>query len=51
MIVYALAQAFHISPMEVYKMPADLVMDMLMIHHEAEKYKQEMIDKEMKKAK
>ena len=49
MVVYALAQAFQISPLEVYKMPAELVMDMLMIHSEAEKYKQEIMDKEMKK--
>ena len=49
MVVYALAQAFQISPLEVYKMPADLVMDMLSIHMEAEKYKQELLDKELKK--
>jgi len=51
MIVYAVAQAFQISPMEVYKMPSELVMDMLMIHGEAESYKQDMMDKEMKKVK
>jgi hypothetical protein len=49
MIVYALAQAFQISPIEVYKMPAHLVMDMLAIHGEVEKYKSELIDKETKK--
>ena len=51
MVVYALAQAFQISPLEVYKMPADLVMDMLAIHTEVEKYKSEMIEKESKKMK
>jgi len=51
MIVYGLSQAFKISPLEVYKMPADLVMDMLNIHGEVEQYKQEQMDKEMKKVK
>jgi len=32
-------------------MPANLVMDMLNIHGEVEKYKQELMDKEMKKVK
>jgi hypothetical protein len=49
MVVYGVAQAFQISPFEVYKMPADLVMDMLSIHTEVEKYKAEIMEKESKK--
>tara|TARA_R100000008_G_C3551461_1_gene150645 strand:- start:279 stop:419 length:141 start_codon:yes stop_codon:yes gene_type:complete len=46
-----LAQAFSISPREVYEMPASLVLDMLMLHTEVEKYKAEEMDKQMKKVK
>ena len=50
MIVYGLAQAFQISPLEVYEMPAELVMDMLRIHGAVEEHKAELMDKEMKKS-
>ena len=51
MITYSLAQAFHISPLEVYKMPADLVKDMLLIHMTAKELESEEIDKMSKKMK
>tara|TARA_R110002167_G_scaffold65864_10_gene186412 strand:- start:19390 stop:19527 length:138 start_codon:yes stop_codon:yes gene_type:complete len=43
--------ALGISPLEVYRMPARLVVDLLAVHQEVEKYKAEEIDKGMKKAK
>tara|TARA_R110002020_G_scaffold439622_1_gene650126 strand:+ start:84 stop:290 length:207 start_codon:yes stop_codon:yes gene_type:complete len=51
LIVYAVAQAFQISPMEVYKMPAQLVKDMLMIHREAKILEAEEYEKAQKKIK
>ena len=50
-MVYTLAKALGISPLEVYKMPSDLVKDMLVIHCEVEKIKAEEIEKEMNKQK
>jgi len=38
-----------ISPLEIYKMPATLVRDLLSVHGEVENYKAEMMDREMKK--
>jgi hypothetical protein len=48
MVVYSLAKAFSISPMEVYKMPSDMVMDFLSIHSIIEGQKADEIDKQMK---
>lgn len=50
-IVYTLAQALGISPLEVYRMPANLVQDMLMIHGIVEEMKAEELEKQTKKAK
>ena len=50
-MVYTLAKALGISPLEVYTMPSDLVKDMLVIHCEVEKIKAEEIEKEMNKQK
>ena len=36
--VYSLSKALAISPLEVYKMPASLVTDLLAIHMEFENY-------------
>tara|TARA_R100000664_G_C2754902_1_gene142555 strand:+ start:484 stop:684 length:201 start_codon:yes stop_codon:yes gene_type:complete len=48
LVVYSLARAFSISPMEVYAMPSDLVLSMLQIHGEVELYKAEEMKKGMK---
>ena len=48
-IVYSVAKALAISPLEVYKMPSNLVLDMLSVHAEVEKLKAEEMEKEMKK--
>tara|TARA_R110001592_G_scaffold221467_4_gene476273 strand:+ start:972 stop:1178 length:207 start_codon:yes stop_codon:yes gene_type:complete len=50
-IVYTLAQALGISPLEVYQMPAKLVQEMLMIHGIVEEMKAEELEKQTKKAK
>jgi hypothetical protein len=47
--VYALSKALAISPLEVYKMPAEMVKEMLMIHGNFEQLKAEEMEKEMKK--
>ncbi len=39
------AQAFSISPLEVYKMPVNLVKDMLAIHKQAEELKSNELEK------
>jgi len=44
-MVYTLAKALAISPLEIYKMPASLVSDLLIIHSEIETIKAEEIDK------
>jgi len=49
LVVYSLARAFSISPMEVYAMPTDLVLSMLQMHGEVESYKAEEMNKNMKK--
>ena len=48
--VYSLSKALAISPLDVYRMPASLVRDMLMVHAEVESYKAELMEKEMKKS-
>ena len=49
-MVYTLAKSLHVSPLELYKMPAELFMDMLIIHGEVESMKADEMDKQMKKA-
>ena len=51
LIVYSIAQAFSISPLEVYKMPAELVMDMLRIHKEVKQLEAEEYEKAQKQIK
>lgn len=51
LITYTLSSALSISPLEIYKMPADLVMDLLYVHRNVEEMKAEAINKEMNKAK
>ena len=50
-VVYTLAKALSISPLEIYKMPASLVQDLLMTHSAFEELKHESMEKEMKKMK
>ncbi len=47
--VYSLSKALAISPLEVYKMPAEMVKELLLIHGNFELLKHEEIEKEMKK--
>ena len=49
-LTYTLASALSISPLEIYKMPSSLVMDLLMVHFNMEKVKQEELDKVKKNA-
>lgn len=51
LITYTLSSALSISPLEIYKMPADLVMDLLYVHRNVEELKAETISKEMSKTK
>jgi|TARA_R100001510_G_C7559740_1_gene140237 hypothetical protein len=48
-VVYTLAKALSISPLEVYKMPRKLVLDLLMIHGTVEELKAEEIKKATQK--
>ena len=48
-IVYTLAKALKISPLEVYAMPATLVIEMLTIHGIMEELKAEEMEKAQKK--
>tara|TARA_R110000822_G_scaffold289487_2_gene410819 strand:- start:2236 stop:2445 length:210 start_codon:yes stop_codon:yes gene_type:complete len=45
LIVYTIATAFSISPLEVYDMPAELVKDMLIIHMQAKQLEMEEMSK------
>ena len=47
-IVYTLAKALAISPLEVYKMPSSLVQDLLIVHTEMEKIKERVGDDRQK---
>ncbi len=47
-IVYTLATAFSISPLEVYRMPASLVKEMLFIHQTVKELEAEEMDKAQK---
>ena len=49
-LTYTLASALSISPLEIYKMPTSLVMDLLMVHGSMEKIKQEELDKVKRQA-
>ena len=44
-MVYTLAQAFSISPVEVYNMPISLALEMFAIHSEVKKLEAEEIQK------
>jgi len=46
-----LAKALSISPLEIYKMPAGLVMDLLAVHSVVKEIESEEMDKQMKKHK
>jgi len=48
LIVYTLAKALAISPLEIYTMPAKLVLELLMVHGEVEKFKSEEMSKRLK---
>lgn len=48
-IVYTLAKALKISPLEVYAMPATLVIEMLTIHGIMEELKAEEMEKAQKR--
>ena len=50
-ITYTLSKALAISPLEVMKMPASLVIDMLAIHKTMEEVKAEHLKKETNKQK
>jgi len=49
-IVYTLATAFSISPLEVYRMPYSLVKEMLFIHQTVKELEAEELDKAQKNA-
>jgi len=51
MITYTLSKALAISPIEIMKMPATMVMDFLYIHRNFEELKADTIEQEMKKVK
>jgi len=50
-VVYTLAKALAISPLEIYKMPASLVQDLLCVHTAFLQLEAEEMDKQMKKQK
>tara|TARA_R100001163_G_C5006970_1_gene154178 strand:+ start:540 stop:692 length:153 start_codon:yes stop_codon:yes gene_type:complete len=47
-MVYTIAQAFSINPMEVYNMPMNMALEMLMIHKEVKELEAEEIKKQQK---
>ena len=49
-MTYMLAKALAISPLEIQKMPATMVRDLLAIHYAVEVVKAEEMEKTMKKA-
>lgn len=50
-IVYTLATTFSISPLEVYRMPASLVKEMLFIHQTVKELEAEEMEKAQSKMK
>jgi len=51
LVVYTLATAFSISPLEVYKMPASLVKEMLFIHQSVKELEAEEMEKAQRQMK
>ena len=49
-MTYTLASALSISPLEIYKMPSSLVMDLLRVHFSMEKIKHDELEKAKKNA-
>ena len=49
-MTYTLASALSISPLEIYKMPSSLVMDLLRVHFSMEKIKHDELEKAKKQA-
>lgn len=49
-MTYTLASALSISPLEVYKMPSSLVMELLLVHYNMEKIKHEELEKVKRQA-
>lgn len=50
-IVYSLAKALGISPLEIYQMPSSLVLDLLSVHKVMAELEKEEMDKLEKKTK
>tara|TARA_R100001163_G_scaffold65097_1_gene61105 strand:- start:8346 stop:8522 length:177 start_codon:yes stop_codon:yes gene_type:complete len=50
-IVYTLAKALAISPLEIYKMPSKLVLDLLSVHRVMAEMEKEELDKLQKQSK
>ena len=50
-VVYTLATAFSISPMEVYSMPVSVVKEMLFIHQSVKELEAEEMEKAQRKIK
>jgi len=50
-ITYTLATGMKISPLEIMKMPAKMVMDFLYLHRNIEEFKADTMEQEMKKVK
>jgi len=50
-VVYTLAKALAISPLEIYKMPVSLVQDLLSVHSAFKEIEADEMDKQMKKHK
>ncbi len=50
-IVYTLAKALSISPLEIYKMPHSMVMDLLSVHRVVLEIEKEELDKAEKQIK
>ena len=48
-VIYTLAKALSISPLEIYKMPASLVQDLLSVHTAFLQLEAEQMEKQMKK--
>ena len=44
-VVYTLAKALSISPLEIYQMPTSLVLDLLSVHKVMSELEQEELDK------
>ena len=45
MVVYLLATAFNVSPLEIYKMPISMVKDFLLIHTAVKEVEHEEMEK------